>query len=51
MTTGKEGGGIEMMADHDRAANNANYKVNKQQLIDLIENYRQRKYIEDLNYL
>ena len=42
---------IGVMDDEDRAANNANYKVTKQQLIDLIENYRQRKYVEDINYL
>jgi len=47
----KNEGNIEMMDDQDRAAHNANYKVNKQQLIDLIENYRQRKYIEDINFL
>ena len=27
------------------------YKVNKDQLIQLVEKYRQRKYIEDITYL
>jgi hypothetical protein len=42
---------IEMMDDSKRAANHANFKVNRQQLIDLIECYRQRKYVEDIEYI
>jgi magnesium-transporting ATPase (P-type) len=40
-----------MMDDSVRAANKTQYKVNKDQLIKLIECYRQRKYIEDITYL
>ena len=39
------------MDDQVRAANNANYKVTKDQLIKLVECYRQRTYIEDLEYI
>jgi len=37
--------------DSVRAANGSQFKVNKQQLMDLVEKYRQRKYIEDITYL
>ena len=37
-----------MMNDSSRAANNANFKVSKQQLVDVIEKYRQRTYVEDI---
>lgn len=40
-----------MMDDSLRAANKTQYKVNKDQLIKIIECYRQRKYIEDITYL
>ena len=49
--TNKNVAEVEMMDDSSRAANNANYKVSKQQLIDVIECYRQRKYVEDLEYI
>jgi len=39
------------MDDSLRAANKTQYKVSKEELIKLIECYRQRKYIEDLTYL
>ena len=39
------------MDDSKRAANNAQYKVNREQLIKLVECYRQRKYIEDIQYI
>jgi len=44
-------GEVEMMDDSSRAANNANFKVTKQQLVEAIECYRQRKYVEDINYI
>lgn len=39
------------MDDASRAAAQANFKVQKQQLIDVVECYRQRKYVEDLDYI
>jgi len=39
------------MDDSLRAANKAQYKVSRDQLITLIEAYRQRKYVEDIQYL
>jgi hypothetical protein len=45
------------MTDAQRAANKERYlsmfneKINREQLIKLIECYRQRKYIEDIEYL
>jgi hypothetical protein len=39
------------MDDSVRAAAKANYKVNKDQLIKLIEKYRTRTYIDDIQYL
>jgi len=37
-----------MMDDSSRAAIAANFKVSKQQLVDVIEKYRQRTYVEDI---
>jgi len=37
--------------DIERAKMHANYKVTKEQLVELVECYRQRKYIEDITYL
>ena len=42
---------VELQDDSVRAANKMQYKVNKDQLIQLVEKYRQRKYIEDITYL
>lgn len=44
------------MTDAERASNNQKYvsmftNVNREQLIKLVECYRQRKYIEDIEYL
>ena len=45
------------MTDAERASNNQKYlnmfsnQINREQLIKLIECYRQRKYIEDIDYL
>lgn len=39
------------MIDVDRAMKNANFKTNKAKLIEIIEGYRQRKYVEDVNIL
>jgi|APSaa5957512535_1039671.scaffolds.fasta_scaffold18373_1 hypothetical protein len=52
-TTNAVAGQVELnnMDDSKRAANNAVYKVNKEQLIKLIECYRQRKYVEDIDYI
>jgi hypothetical protein len=44
-------GQVEMMDDSARAASNSNFKVSKQQLVDVIECYRQRKYVEDIEYI
>ena len=40
-----------MQDDSVRAANGSQFKVNKQQLINLVEKYRTRTYIEDIEYL
>jgi beta-lactamase class D len=40
-----------MMDDSSRAAHNANFKITKQQLVNAIECYRQRKYVEDIDYI
>ena len=40
-----------MMNDSSRAASNANFKVSKQQLVDVIEKYRQRTYVEDIEVI
>ena len=40
-----------MMDDSSRAANNANFKVTKKQLVDVIEKYRQRTYVEDIEMI
>mgnify|MGYP000866718818 CR=1 FL=1 len=47
------GGNVELaeMDDASRAAAKANYKITKQQLIDIVECYRQRKDVEDLDYI
>jgi hypothetical protein len=43
------GGELEMaMPDHQKAANNANFKVEKKKLVELCDAYKKRKYIEDL---
>lgn len=39
------------MIDVDRAMKNANFKTNKAKLIEIIEGYRQRKYIEDVDIM
>lgn len=39
------------MDDSSKAAANAQFKVNRDQLEKLIEHYRQRKYVEDLEYM
>ena len=36
------------MVDSVKAANNLNFKVNKDQLIAVVEAYRKRTYIEDI---
>lgn len=41
----------ELINDSDRAALNANFRVKKDQLIAIVECYRQRKYVEELDYL
>lgn len=43
--------GEVQMQDHVRAAANGKFKVSKQQLIDLVEKYRQRTYVEDIEYI
>ena len=48
MTNGGQGA---ILDDSSRAAQNANYKITKKQLIDVIEAYRQRKYVEDIDYI
>jgi Ca2+ transporting ATPase len=40
-----------MQDDSVRAANGSQFKVSKQQLINLVEAYRTRTYIEDIEYL
>lgn len=46
------GGEVEMpMRDHEKAAANANFKVEKRKLIDICDAYKRRKYIEDLDIL
>ena len=40
-----------MINDSSRAASNANFKVSKQQLVDVIEKYRQRTYVEDIEVI
>jgi len=42
---------LELMEDSVRAASMGQFKVTKDQLIALIEKYRQRKYIDDLDYI
>lgn len=37
--------------DSDRAALKANFRVSKEQLIAMVECYRQRKYVEELDFL
>jgi len=39
------------MDDSVRAANKAQYKVSRDQLINLIEAYRTRTYVEDVQYI
>lgn len=39
------------MDDSKRAAANLQYKCTKEQLIEIVEKYRQRSYIEDLTYI
>ena len=43
--------GLMDQPDIERAKMHANYKVTKEQLVELVECYRQRKYIEDITYL
>lgn len=40
-----------MMDDSSRAAIAANFRVSKQQLVDVIEKYRQRTYVEDIEMI
>lgn len=40
-----------MMDDSSRAAIAANFKVSKKQLVDVIEKYRQRTYVEDIEMI
>jgi magnesium-transporting ATPase (P-type) len=44
-------GEVEIMDDSLRAAQQGNFKVTKQQLIDIIECYRNRKFVEELTIL
>lgn len=39
------------MVDVDKAKMNANFKTDKDKLITIIEGYRQRKYVEDIDIL
>ena len=43
--------GETQLIDVDRAMKNANFKTNKAKLIEIIEGYRQRKYVEDVDIL
>ena len=40
-----------MMDDSSRAKAQTNFGVNKQELIQVVEAYRQRKYVEDIEYI
>lgn len=51
MPTTHPAGEAELMDDSVRAAQNANFKVTKSQLIGVVEAYRRRKYVEDLDYI
>jgi len=51
MPTQENPGEVEIMDDSVRAAQKANFKVSKQQLIDIIEAYRKRTYVEELDVL
>ena len=39
------------MVDHEKAAANANFKVNKAKLISICDAYKKRKYIEDIEII
>jgi hypothetical protein len=39
------------IVDHEKAAANANFKVDKKKLIDICDAYKRRKYIEDLDII
>jgi len=43
--------GATEMVDSVKAANNANFKTTKAQLITIVEAYRQRKYVEDIGII
>jgi hypothetical protein len=45
--------GVELpeMNDEARAKAKADFKFSKDQLINIVEKYRQRKYVEDLEYI
>lgn len=42
---------VSKMRDSIRAAYNLQFKVSKQSLIKVVECYRQRKYVEDIQYI